>query len=42
MTEKFRIVTELFFGDVGVDLGSGDGAVSEEFLDLADVAHPHC
>jgi hypothetical protein len=23
---------------VGVDLGGGDGAITEEFLDLADVA----
>lgn len=31
-------MAEFLFGDVGVDLGGGDGAVAEEFLDLANVA----
>ena len=31
-------MAQFFFGNVGVDLGGSNGAVAEEFLDLADVA----
>lgn len=31
-------MAELFFGDVSVYLGGGNGAMAEKFLDLADVA----